>query len=62
MGRALGACERWQNFKKNIQHQTRVRRAGRPKLRWEDCVDQDMSRGKELEEGRPQQRRMGKAS
>jgi hypothetical protein len=41
-----------------------VRRAGRPKLRWEDGVDQDMRilRVQELEEGRPRERRMGKAS
>jgi hypothetical protein len=36
-----------------------VRRVGRPKLRWEDGVDQCM---RISEEGRPRQRRMGKAS
>ena len=40
-----------------------VKRVGRPKLRWEDGVDQDMRiLGQELEEGRPRQRRMDKAS
>jgi hypothetical protein len=40
-----------------------VKRVGRPKLRWEDGVDQyENTRGQELEEGRPRQRRMGKAS
>jgi hypothetical protein len=40
------------------------RSVGRPKLRWEDGVDQDNEniRDQELEENRPQQRRMGKAS
>jgi len=41
-----------------------VRRGGRPKLRWEDGVDQDMriSEVKNWKEGHPRQRRMGKAS
>jgi len=41
-----------------------ARSAGGPKLRWEDGVDQDMriSGVKELEESRPEQRRMGTAS
>jgi len=39
-----------------------VRRAGRPKLRWEDDdVNQDM-KSQELEEVRPRHRRMSKAS
>jgi hypothetical protein len=41
-----------------------VRRVGKPRLRWEDGVDQDMRTlmGQELEQGRPRQRRMGKAA
>jgi len=41
-----------------------ARSAGRPKLRWEDGVDQVMNNimGQELEESRPRRRRMGKGS
>ena len=66
MGRALDACEWRQNSKK--KHNTKldgVRRVGRPKMRWKDGVDEryyENIRGQELEEGRPRQRRMGKAS
>ena len=41
-----------------------ARSVGRPKLRWEDGVDQDMKniRGQELEESRSHQRRTDSAS
>jgi hypothetical protein len=41
-----------------------VRRVGRPKMRWQEGVEQGtrMLDVTSLEEGRPQQRRMGKAS
>ena len=44
MGRALDVCERQQNSKTKILNTKLdgVRRVGRPKMRWEEGVDQDM--------------------
>ena len=44
MGRALDVYERQYNSKKIILNTklVGVRRVGRPKTRWENCVDQDM--------------------
>jgi len=43
MGRELDAYEQQQNSKKILNAKLGgVRRVGRPKMRWEDGVDQDM--------------------
>jgi hypothetical protein len=43
MGRELDAYEQQQNSKKILNTKLGgVRRVGRPKMRWEDGVDQDM--------------------
>jgi hypothetical protein len=43
MGRALDVYERQQNYKNILKTKLDgVRRVGRPKMRWEDGVDQDM--------------------